>query len=142
MNKPWKVWLVLVGVFLAGAVAGGFTALWAAKKLVPKRGGAEHFVQMHLQRLSRELQLTAQQRAEVETILKETSDELRTLRREISAISTRMDARIEPLLTPEQRTRFEQIQKQWRERMKWRSAPSSRGEGRSGPPGEPPPPPS
>jgi len=123
MNKSWKVVLVFAGVFLAGAVTGGFASLRLAKNFVQARGGADQFIAGHTKRLNERLKLNPVQQAKIGTIVGETGEELKKLRRETGKLFQVMDARILAELDATQRTEFEEMQRRWRERGRARPNP-------------------
>ena len=79
MSKMWKVGFVFFGIFIAGAIVGGFASLRFAREFVQKRGASEQFAMMHKGRLNESLKLTAAQRARIDVIVDETGEELRGL---------------------------------------------------------------
>lgn len=131
MVKPWKVILVFLGVFLAGAVCGIALApdiwhLWHPKP--PGAGGSGRInpgfnaVRMSmLDRLSKQLDLTPEQKEKIAPIIKQLETDTRQLRREsvqkFRVVIEKADADITAQLTPEQRTKFEQSRKRARERI-------------------------
>jgi len=123
MNKSWKVALVFAGVFLAGAVTGGFASLRLAKNFVQSRGSADQFIAGHTKRLNERLKLNAVQQAKIGTIVAETGEELKKLRRETGKLFQVMDARISAELDATQRKEFEEMQRRWRERGRARPNP-------------------
>ena len=138
MNKSWKVTLVFVGIFCAGAVVGGFVSLLAARSFVQQRGGPTEFAHFHKGRFDSEVfQLSAQQKVRIDAIIDETSEELRKVRRESGRLYQSMETRIAAELTPDQRREFEEMQRQWQLRRS-KLAPGG-ADGKSGkPPGPPP----
>jgi uncharacterized membrane protein len=132
MTRNWKVALVFTGVFLAGAVAGGFGSLWLAKSVVQRRGAPEQFGAVFLQRLDERLKLSPEQRKRIAAIVGETSDELRRLRRDSGKVMQAMDTRVAAELDATQRPVFEDLQRKMRERLKNRPPPA-----RESPPARP-----
>jgi len=130
MSKMWKVGFVFFGIFIAGAIVGGFASLRFAREFVQKRGASEQFAMMHKGRLNESLKLTAAQRARIDVIVDETGEELRKFRKETNRIFQVMNTRISVELTPEQKREFEEMQTRWRERRPQR--PPSREEREAG----------
>ena len=107
-----KIWLVLLGTFLLGSVAGaavdGFYRTRAADdgKRAHRRGKKDLFEEMR-----RDLSLNDEQAAAVRSILDETRNEYRALDAELrprhDAVRQKARARIRALLTPEQQQRFD-----------------------------------
>lgn len=139
MNKPWKVVLVFVGIFLAGAIAGGFGSLRFLKGYWQSRLNSENFAGAHLRRLTENLSLTDVQQERVRPIVHQAADELRKVWREAESITQRMDSAVQRELTPEQRVAFEEMQKRRKERFRQMEERVKRG-GERPPPGQPPPP--
>jgi len=118
--KKLKVWLVVLGVFLAGFAAG----------VVVTRGVVRHVVQrivLHPERmrvliekrLTARLRLDPEQHRKVDQILTGTEGELKSLRREFAprfvAILTNAESEISDVLTPEQRERFKKFREEHRQ---------------------------
>lgn len=126
MNKPWKVILAFLGVFLAGAVFGGFLSMRVARRFMenpplrePGQPGGQFSPQV-LKRLSERLDLTPAQEEKIRPILKQTEEEMRRLRqsgfRETIAVAERMHEQVAALLTPEQKTKLDAMRLEMRER--------------------------
>lgn len=154
-TASWKVALAFTGVFLAGAVAGGIVSLRVAKAWGPK-SGSEGYVASQMQRFTDNLDLTPEQRTKIRPILESAGDDLRRLRSETAQIFQRMEGGIASELTPEQKAKFDEMQRKQRERWKKmmeareqreRERAKARAEGTSPPPPpeqsdrRPPPPP-
>lgn len=127
MNKTWKVVFTFSCVFLAGAVAGGFTYARFARTVVESRIRAEQFAATYLKRLEENLDLTPTQIAKIKPVIEATGEELGKMRRETVAAFQRLETAVMKELTPDQRDKFEEMQRRMRER-------------RDRPPGGPPPP--
>lgn len=142
MNRTFKLSLLCGGIFLAGAVAGGF-----AVKNLPRKSNQsrlEAFGPQQLRRLADRLELTKEQRKAISPVLQKTSEQLRVMRKESIAQATReveaMDAAVGALLTPVQRERLAELRTEDRARMKKmmeeRLRRQNEREGESGPAGE------
>ncbi len=152
MSRPNKavVWLVLVGVFLAGGVAGGFLSLRVAKTLIERGRGPEQFSMRMMKRLTDGLELSDAQRDQIKPIIDATWKSLREYRHQSIDAMRSMESEIMAVLTPAQKAHYAEMQEQQRER--WRRLSEQRrggggpgghdGEGRGPPPpgpdGEPP----
>jgi len=147
MNQPWKVSLAFAGVFVAGAVFGGFLSL----RLAPERMGMmrlqratpmEQFTPQIFKRLSQRLELTAEQKEKIRPIIKQADAELRRLRltgaRDAIAVAERMHEQVAALLTPAQLRELDALKREMRER--WAKERQQRWGERAGPGGPPPPP--
>lgn len=140
MNKTWKVVLTFTCVFLAGAVAGGFTYARFARTVVESRIRAEQFASSYLKRLDESLELAPEQTARIKPMVEATGEELGRMRRETIAAFQRLDAAIIKELTPEQKTKFEEMQRRMRERRD-RDRDREKDRDRERSPESPPPPP-
>ena len=145
MNKPWKVIAVLLGIFVAGGVTGGFVTLRVIKNRVMNRPVPEEWAPRHLKRLVDRLALTPEQQEQIRPIVRHNMEQLNRLRNQ-SMAETQM--RVESMqrdiaqkLTPEQRAKFEQMNRELREtrdaREKFERAKRAKPDRR---PGDPPPP--
>jgi Spy/CpxP family protein refolding chaperone len=119
-DKPWKLVLLLVGIFVAGAITGGFVSLEVAHSMLRKRMAPETWGPARLKLLGKRLDLTQEQVARLEPIIKRDVEELRELREkgftDAHAILERMERDIAALLTPEQKGKFEKLNAELRER--------------------------
>ncbi|MEY4488151.1 MAG: hypothetical protein RIQ79_659 [Verrucomicrobiota bacterium] len=120
MNRTLKLSLLCGGIFLSGAVAGGF-----AVRQLPRGNNQpkpENFGPQQLRRLTDGLDLTKEQKDAIKPILQKTSDELKEMRKESIAQATRvieaMDTAVAALLTPAQRERLKVLRAEERVRMK------------------------
>jgi len=148
MDKPWRLVLLLVGIFAAGVVTGGFVALRFGRQLLPRTHvGAEQWGPNRMKLLTERLSLTPEQQAKLEPIVKRDAEELGKIRTasltEMRKVFDQMDRDIAAALTPEQREKYDQMSKELRERMP--RLMRERGGGPHGPrdhpPGDAPPPP-
>jgi Spy/CpxP family protein refolding chaperone len=154
-DKPWKLVLLLTGIFLAGAVAGGFVTLEVGKNMLRKRMAPDNWGPARLKTLEKELALTPEQIDRLKPIVRRDVDELNRLRQqgfqETRRILERMENDIAAILTPEQKAKFEKFNEERRERARrmfeqHRRERTEKGERRTPPPanagdGPPPPPP-
>lgn len=120
MDKPWKIALVLLGIFLAGALTGGAVAVRIVRNMAMKRPMPEQWGPMQLKRMAERLDLSAEQLEQLRPIVRRNMEELNRLRTyalgETRTILERMNRDIADKLTPEQRIKFEQIGREMRER--------------------------
>ena len=115
--KALKLSLLVALVFLAGAAAGVVGTRIAVRHWITAAVQHPQNLQILLERnLRRQLRLDAQQRVEVHRILTDARVQLRDLRQQyrpqVVAVLTNTEAQISAVLTPEQRARFERMQKQ------------------------------
>jgi Spy/CpxP family protein refolding chaperone len=122
MNQPWKVVLVLVGIFIAGGVTGAFVMARVIREKVAHRPMPDQWAPMQLKRLTERLDLTPEQKEQLQPIVKRNMDELRKLRNsamaETRTVFERMQREIQEKLTPEQRAKFDQMNREFRERAR------------------------
>ena len=108
-----KIWLVVVAVFVLGAVTGAsLDSLYRLRvrgderQERGRRDKKDRFEQM-----KRDLNLTDQQATEIRAIIEQSREEYRALRNEIEprneAVRANARARIRALLNPEQQQRFD-----------------------------------
>lgn len=151
-DKPWKLVLLLTGIFLAGGVAGGFVTLEVGKNMLRKRLAPENWGPARLKMLEKHLELTPDQIERLKPIVRRDVDELARLRQqgfqETRRVLERMEKDIAAVLTPQQKEKFERLNEEMRERarrMVERRERGEKGERRGPPPdgkeGPPPPPP-
>jgi len=119
MNKPWKVIIVLLGIFAAGGVTGGFVTLRVCKNKILNRPVPEEWAPKHLKRLVDRLALTPEQQEQVRPIVRRNMEQLNRIRNqsmaETQTVVEGMQRDISEKLTPEQRTKFEQMNRELRE---------------------------
>lgn len=141
--------LSVVAVFIVGVAIGIVgTHLFYAKMFRRPDGPPGFMGGASVDRLDRHLDLTAEQRRQIDEILRRRREEAETFRREMEPqlrdLFDATEAGIEEILTPEQRERFRQLRETRRGRMDRFLGP---GGGRRphgppphrGPPPEPPP---
>jgi hypothetical protein len=137
VKRKWKLWSGVIAVFLVGAIVGGLstTAFMRGHFLRVMREGPPRGVHKPIvERLTADLALTPEQRAEVERIVSdfgprfgEFEDRMRT---EVRGVMNEMEAKIREVLTPEQRTKFDAKIKAMHEEMDRRGARKHGWDGR------------
>jgi hypothetical protein len=119
MNKPWKVIIVLLGIFAAGGVTGGFVTLRVLKNKIMNRPVPEEWAPKHLKRLVDRLALTPEQQEQIRPIVRRNMEQLNRVRNqsmaETQTVVEGMQRDISAQLTPGQRTKFEQMNRELRE---------------------------
>lgn len=150
MDRPWKVISAFVGVFIAGAVFGGFFTLRSAGKWLPAgkgpaavptpakaqkspggggsaqsgSGGAGQgrIAPQLMRQLTQRLNPTPEQQKSIRPIVGRAAEDLQRMQREHLADTTRtterMYADVAAILTPEQRTKLEQMRQEMLERVR------------------------
>lgn len=120
MDKPWKIALILIGIFVAGALTGGAIVIQIGRKAAAKRAMPEQWAPMQMKRLVDRLDLSPEQMEQLRPIVRRNMSDLNRLRTytlaETRSTIERMERDIAEKLTPEQRTRFEKMSKEMRER--------------------------
>lgn len=148
MTKPWKLILLLVGIFIAGGVTGAFVTLRVGREMLANRSQPDQWAAIHLKKLSEKLELKPDQAEQILPIIRRNKDELNKVRTEcqsqIKTVFERMEREITVILTPEQRPKYEKLIQEMREKAK-KNRPGGPGEPPRGreakPEGAPPPPP-
>ena len=123
MDKTWKVIVAFVGIFAAGLVVGGLVTLRVVKSLDPARlGSPEQFGPQMLKRFADKLELTPDQEEKIKPLISRAAEELHQMRRtswvNSQAVIDRLDSDISAELTPAQKTKFEQLRAEQRERIR------------------------
>jgi len=122
MDKPWKVILAFTGIFLAGILVGGLVTLRVGKNWAQRQPMAEQYGPKLMQRLVTQLDLTPEQQDKIKPIVDQAAEELRQLRRTTqrttASVLERMQGDIGAVLTPAQKTKFDDQVSQQRERFK------------------------
>jgi Spy/CpxP family protein refolding chaperone len=157
MEKGWKVVLAFVGVFIAGAVFGGFFSLGVGKELLALQPPAPAAKQAQpprslaavppswqapqlLGRFTERLNLTAEQREKIKPLVQRASEDYRRQWqnnvRETGFILQRLQNDIRKELTPEQQARLEKMEQHQKDIQKdLQKGPARFGErGRKGGP--------
>ena len=117
VKSSWQVRVAAVLIFVLGFAAGALALnayrAWAGRGAVVNGSDRDHFAQM----LDR-LQLSAEQRAQVQQIFGDTRAQLQALRREseprFAEIRRQADERLQKVLTPEQWQQFQQMRDEMR----------------------------
>src|SRR3974390_1408711 len=115
--KRLKPWLLIFLVFLAGFAGGVVATRVAVRHFVLHVVRDPDFMRERIEhRISTRLRLDASQRAKVHEILLDTQGELKNLRGEFQprfhSILNGAQSQIAAELTPEQRERFERLQRE------------------------------
>lgn len=115
-KSKWQVRLAALLIFVLGFAAGAL-ALNAYKRL-GRTGGDSR--QARFEKMLNSLQLSAEQKTQVDQILGDTRQQLQTLRKEseprFADIRRQADERLQKVLTPEQWKQFQQEREKMRGR--------------------------
>ena len=119
----------LIALIAAGAFTlGGFTYLQAndAGGHGHKKFKHGHHAGSHLDKISEELDLTAEQKARVQPIVDQTKPQIEAIHQEamekMRAIMESTGAQIRPLLTPQQQQKFDAMKKAHEDMLKAKKA--------------------
>lgn len=139
--QPWKLVLLLAGIFAAGCVAGSFVTMGYVRSKIRERGAPEQWGPARLKLLAQRLDLTPEQIERLKPIVRRDVEDLNRLRQqsfqETRRILERMERDIAAALTPEQKKKFEELNREMRERAR-KMFEQRRGERREGREGRPP----
>lgn len=155
MGSTFKIIIAVGGIFVAGAVTGGFVGVRIAERIAREQRAQQRMGPTEIGgRLAEQLKLTPEQREKLVPIIGHTTEELRRVRREsfgqMSQLVEKMDAELTKILTEEQRVRLVEIRaKEEERRQKWQAERAERakrneqraaqGAAEGGPPQPPPP---
>lgn len=148
MSRNGKIILAFLGVFVAGAVFGGFVSLRVVRQrfeMIRLRTPTpiDQFSPQIMKRFSTRLDLTAEQKDKLWPIIRRAGEDLRKLRqsgdREAIAVAERMHEQVAEILTPAQQGKLEQMKRDMRER--WQRERQKRWGERPPSSTRPPPPP-
>ncbi|HVU16140.1 MAG TPA: hypothetical protein VHD32_04415 [Candidatus Didemnitutus sp.] len=144
MEKPWKLIVLLLGIFAAGVVTGGFVTMTFGRGRPPgpQRPRMEMWRDAEMKALVDRVGLTPEQIGQLKPLVKPYVDELTRVRndslKETLAIVDKLNVQVAGVLTPEQKTKFDEMT---REQRDWMSRIMRNRGGRNRGPGEPPGPP-
>ena len=113
-KSRWKSWLVLVVVFVLGAVTGvGLGGVYRSKTDVSFRGSPGRNRDAMFEKMRSDLSLTEEQSKEMRKVLDETGNDFRALRNELrpryEELRLKTRGRMRALLTPEQQGKFDSL---------------------------------
>ena len=114
MNRPGIVILAFVGIFIAGAISGGFVGARMSESWA-HRHAVELFAQQQFKRLGDQLSLTPEQRQRIRPIVTKAGKDIQEHRRDISSIAEKMEADVRQELTKEQREQFDRVRSRMRD---------------------------
>ena len=118
----WKVVLLVIATFVAGAVTGGFLTISSARDEMRRHRDPRRWFTATPERFRSNLQLTPEQEQKIRPILQQIEGELNNQRaldlRETEGILSRGEDRIASLLTPDQRAKLHQNFEQRKRRVR------------------------
>ncbi len=129
MTSRWKLIFSLAGIFLLGGVTGGALIRMKLTKSVPAKPpaqaanlGPEQWGPNQLKNFVLALDLSPDQAEDLKLIIDDAMIELRRLQRnsriETAKLLDKMEAEIEPLLSPDQLAKLKAVQVERRERLR------------------------
>jgi Spy/CpxP family protein refolding chaperone len=150
--KRWIAILSVTGLFVIGILIGSLgTHLYYAHRLLTPDGPPGWGGRLFMDRLEARLNLTSEQRREIDRILEESHARAESFREsmgpKVRALMEETHERVTAVLTPEQREQFEEMRRTHHQRAReWflggHGPRHGRGRGHGlGPHGPPPPPP-
>jgi len=128
----WKLWSGVIMVFIIGVIVGGLstTVLMRSHLMHVMRKGPPRVHERIEERLTKDLALTPEQRAQVERIAGEFGMRFGEFegrsRAEGKALATEMAARIREILTPEQQVKFDARTRKFEEEFRHREGGHNR----------------
>ena len=119
MTKPWQFIVVLMGIFAAGAATGGFATFRYVKEKALNRPVPEEWTPRALKSLDERLNLTPEQREQIRPLVRNHMEQVNRLRNssmaETRLIIEEMHREVSSRLTPEQRAKYAQMNRELRE---------------------------
>ncbi|MDD4857877.1 MAG: hypothetical protein PHD74_07205 [Candidatus Krumholzibacteria bacterium] len=125
-KSKWRLWSGVVAVFIVGMIIGGLATTVLMRSHIGRimRSGPPRVHVSLANRLTEDLDLTKEQREQVERITQEFKPRFgefeQRSRAEVREIATQMEARIREILTPEQQIKFDAGLKKMQEDMRKR----------------------
>ena len=113
-NGRLKTWLVLIAVFVLGAVTGaGLSGVYRSKANASFREAPARDRQAMFEKIRNDLNLNAEQSKEIQKVLDETGNEFRTLRSELrpryEELRLKARGRMRAVLSAEQQQKFDAL---------------------------------
>lgn len=110
----WKTWLVLVAVFLLGAVTGvGLSGVYRSQANASFRESREREHKAMFEKIRNDLDLNTEQSKEMQKVLDETAGEFRALRSELrpryEELRLKARGRMRAILVSEQQQKFDSL---------------------------------
>jgi hypothetical protein len=114
MMNTLKPWLVLAGIFLAGALSGAALTMVLGPHFHHTLGGEAQISKRIMGRLTDELGLTPDQQQKIQPVIDESAKELREVHgeevRRVGQIIRLTNEQIAPFLTPDQKAHLDKIE--------------------------------
>ena len=122
MNKNLKLVGLLAGIFVTGSVTGALLTTRFGRDWLKQRAVPEQWASHHVRKLAEKLELKEDQVEQLRPIIQRNMEEMGRLRSECvkdtRVVAERMEREIAAKLTPEQKIKFDEYNREKRERMK------------------------
>jgi len=124
MNSPWKLIILLVGIFLAGAGSGALVAMRVPRRPPSNQPppSAELWSSKHMKRIIEDLALQPDQVEKIRPVVDRRMQELFNLRARYlddnHALREVMEREVAEFMAPEQRTKYEKMNREYHERTR------------------------
>jgi len=125
MKSPWKLIILLVGIFLAGAGSGTLVTMRVLHRPPPgprTPPSAENWSSLHLKRIVEDVGLQPGQLEKIRPVVDRRMLELFNLRARYlddnHALREVMEREVAEFMTPEQREKYEQINREYHDRAR------------------------
>jgi Spy/CpxP family protein refolding chaperone len=122
--RKWKVILVAVSIFAAGAVTGSVLTVRVIQKVTQQQINPERWPTSLLNTYQKRLKLTPEQMAQMKPALESAHEEWRrslgSTVMNYGRIVRQLDEQLAPLLTPEQKQAHEELRQEMRHRLRQR----------------------
>ena len=122
MNKNLKLVGLLAGIFVTGSVTGALLTTRFGRDWLKQRAVPEQWASHHVRKLAEKLELKNDQVEQLRPIIQRNMEEMGRLRSECvkdtRVVAERMEREISEKLTPEQKIKFDEYNREKRERMK------------------------
>jgi len=124
MKSPWKLIILLVGIFLAGAGSGTLVTMRVLRRPFSNRPppSAELWSSMHVKRIVEELDVQPAQLEKIRPVVDRRMLELFNLRARYlddnHALREVMEREVAEYMTPEQRAKYEKMNREYHERTR------------------------
>jgi Spy/CpxP family protein refolding chaperone len=134
--SKWKAGLYLAAIFAAGSVSGWVVATKAAKQKAFSAPRSDEIAASLRTCMSARLNLTEDQKNKIDSIIERSTKEMQSIHRErtdrIRLSLSNRNSQIMAVLTPEQQTQFESIEKERQESWRQKEAAHTRRSSRDG----------
>ena len=124
MKSPWKLIILLAGIFIAGVGSGTLVAMrvWRKPPSTRPPPSAELWSTMHVKRIIEDLDLQPAQVEKIRPIVDRRMLELFQQRARFlddnHALREVMEREVAEFMTPEQRAKYEKMNREYHERMR------------------------